>query len=122
MKNILLIDDEEDFCFFVKNNLEAGGKFRVTACSDSTKGVELTKKLLPDLILLDILMPGMSGSDIAAALKEDTATAGIPIVFLTAVITEKETSEAKNLVAGWPFVAKPVKIKELIKVINKYSK
>ena len=65
-------------------------------------------------------MPWISGPDIAAALQEDKTTADIPIVFLTAVITEKETKE-QNIIAGWPFIAKPVKIKDLIDTINMYT-
>ncbi len=119
MKNILLVDDEKDFCFFVKSNLELTNNFKVTVCLDSNEAIDLARKLHPDLILLDILMPGISGPDIAAALEADKKTEDIPIVFLTAIITEKETKE-QNVIAGWPFVAKPVKIKELIDRINEY--
>lgn len=120
-KRILLIDDEKDFCFFTKSNLEATGNFTVTICFDSNEAVDLAKRLKPDLILLDVLMPGVSGPDIAALLKDDAETKNIPIIFLTAIITDKETEDG-NLISGWPFVSKPVKINELITVINKYIK
>jgi len=116
-----LIDDEKDFCFFTKSNLEATGNFVVTICFDSGEAVDLAKRLKPDLILLDVLMPGVSGPDIAAALREGPDTKNIPVVFLTAIITDRETKEG-NVISGWPFVAKPVKINELIAVINKYTK
>ncbi|MFH0877062.1 MAG: response regulator [Candidatus Omnitrophota bacterium] len=119
-KKILLIDDEKDFCFFTKNNLEATGQYVVTTCSDSSKAVDLIKGLQPDLILLDVLMPEIDGPGVAASLKEDEKTKNIPIVFLTAVITEKEARQSQNLIAGWPFIAKPVQIKELVEVINRH--
>jgi DNA-binding response OmpR family regulator len=121
IKRILLIDDEKDFCSFTKNNLEATGNFVVTICFDSSDAVDLAKRLSPDLILLDVLMPGISGPDIAAALREDIATKNIPVVFLTAIITDRET-KGGNVISGWPFVPKPVKINELIAVINKHIK
>ena len=121
IKRILLIDDEKDFCFFTKSNLEATGNFTVTICFDSSEAVDLAKKLKPDLILLDVLMPGISGPDIAASLKDDPDTKNTPVVFLTAIITDKET-KGGNVISGWPFVAKPVKINELIEVIKKYTK
>ena len=119
-KKIILIDDEKDFCFFTKGNLEATGNFTVDVCFDSSEAIGLINKLSPDLILLDILMPGISGPDIARILKDDPKTKNIPIVFLTAIIRDKETNQ-DNVISGWPFVAKPVKIDELIKVINKYT-
>jgi CheY-like chemotaxis protein len=121
VKRILLIDDEKDFCFFTKSNLEATGNFIVIVCLDSSEAVDLAKRLKPDLILLDVLMPGITGPDIAARLKDDPETKNIPVVFLTAIITDRETKDG-NLISGWPFVAKPVKIEELISVINKNIK
>ena len=119
VKRILIIDDEKDFCFFTKSNLEATGNFTVTICFESSEAVELAKKLKPDLILLDVLMPGINGPEIAAQLKDDAETKNVPVIFLTAIITDKETEDG-NVISGWPFVAKPVKINELITVINKY--
>ncbi len=61
MKRILIIDDEENLCFFLKKNLEMEGDFEVSTCSDSRKALERTKDFKPELILLDIQMPEISG-------------------------------------------------------------
>ncbi len=119
MKRIIIVDDEEDFCFFMKKNLEATKNFEVHICTDSNQAVNHIKEIRPNLILLDILMPGISGPDIAQELKEDESTQDIPVVFLTAVITEAEARENKNVIGGHYFVSKPVKVKELIEIINK---
>ncbi len=66
-KRILIVDDEEDFCFFVKGNLEHGGQFEVTTANRGEAGIRVARKELPDLILLDILMPDMKGDQVAAA-------------------------------------------------------
>ena len=118
MRKILVIDDEEDFNFFIKKNLEAAGEFEVITCSDSRKGLELARNEKPDLILLDILMPNVSGTQLAEDFKSDTEISSIPIVFLTAVITKKETDENGNLIGGRYFVAKPVRIGEIVNMIR----
>lgn len=56
-KKILLIDDEENFCFLVKQNLEDTGEYSVETVNDPDKGIKLAQKMIPDAILLDITMP-----------------------------------------------------------------
>ncbi len=121
-KKILLVDDESHFCFFLKKNLEAAGDFEVVVCSDSPTALKQAKQIRPDLILLDILMPGMTGVDIAEQLKNSPETARIPVVFLTALTTKEETAERRNLVGGMYMVAKPVNMDELIHVIQTTTK
>ena len=118
MKKILIIDDEEDFCFFLKQNLEAIGSFEVFTSPDGEQGLELAKKIAPDLILLDIMMPGMDGSDVAAELKRDRRTENIPAIFLTAIVKEMEIKSSEGFIAGWHYIAKPVEIVKLLALIN----
>ncbi len=119
---LLVIDDETDFTFFVKKNLEATGTFDVSVCDDATQAIERARQQRPNLILLDIMMPGMGGEEIATALQQHPETKQIPIVFLTALVKEEETTQQAHMIGGHPFVAKPVKINELIKVLNAVSK
>ncbi len=63
-KKILVIDDEEDFCYFVKQNLEAISNYKVITASKGKKGIQIARKEKPDLILLDIMMPGMDGFEV----------------------------------------------------------
>jgi CheY-like chemotaxis protein len=119
MKKILLIDDEKDFCYFVKKSLESDGEYEVTACFDSAEGIRKAKELQPHLILIDIMMPGKSGPEIAAELPNDANTKNIPFVFLTAAVTKQETKRDKNLIGGQYFFAKPVNMGELKNLIDK---
>ena len=120
MKKILLIDDEEDFCFFVKANLENTKEFEVITTSKAQEGIELAQKEKPDLILLDILMPEMSGSDVAQVLLNNPETKNIPIIFITAIVTKDEIGpETMKKIGGRNFIAKPITTKELIKAIKK---
>ncbi len=122
MKRILLIDDEQDFCFFVKKNLELTGDFMVETCSDGRQGVAKTQELRPDMVLLDVMMPGINGADVAEAIKRNEITRNIPIAFLTALVKEEEAKNNQNWIGGEFFVAKPIKIKELVNVINELVK
>jgi putative two-component system response regulator len=84
-KSILVIDDEPDAIEFVKAVLSNLGKFIIISAKDGEEGIELVKKHLPDLIILDIMMPGQSGFDVFYSLRNDKLTKDIPIVMLTGV-------------------------------------
>jgi CheY-like chemotaxis protein len=113
-KKILIIDDEDDFCYFVKLNLEQTGKFEVLVATNGPSGINLARTQQPDLILLDLLMPGMHGSEVAEALLNDSTTRHIPVVFLTALAQKREVEKSKGTIGGRQFIAKPVTPEELI--------
>ena len=118
-KKILLIDDEEDFCFFVRQNLEQVGEFEVITANCGEEGINLAREQKPDLILLDIIMPKMMGDDVAAALINDPKTENIPLVFLTAQVSEGEIGvESIKEIGGHLFIAKPVNTEKLISAIK----
>lgn len=118
-RKILIIDDEEDFCHFVKLNLERTGKFQVSVATKAQTGISLAKINQPDMILLDILMPDMDGSQVAENLLLEPTTKNIPIVFLTALAQKKEIESAEGVIGGRTFIAKPVTPQELIARIEK---
>ena len=82
MKKILVIDDEKDFGFFIEQNLELTGLYNVVVVNDPRDGVKAAVRQKPDLIILDVIMPGMSGFDVLAELKENRATTSIPVIML----------------------------------------
>ena len=115
---ILIIDDEEYICHLIKLILEKTNKFKVLISTTGQEGIELSKTNKPDLILLDILMPGMSGTAVAERLLEDTSTKDIPIVFLTGVVTKQDVEASKGMIGGRNFIAKPVTPEEVISAIR----
>lgn len=121
-KKILIIDDEADFTKLVKLNLEKTGMYDVKMENDSTRAIDAAKSFQPDLILLDVAMPGIDGSEVAYRIKNDSAISDIPLVFLTAIVTKEESSEYKDSIGGNPFIAKPVNVRELISCIERYIK
>lgn len=120
-KTVMLIDDEEDFCFFLKQNLEATGEYNVVTSHNGTDGAQQVRSIHPDLILLDVMMPGISGADVASQLKQDTRTRNIPVVFLTAIVEEQEIQARRNQIGGWLYVSKPVKVAELVGLIKQLT-
>jgi len=115
---ILVIDDEADFTFFVKKNLEATGQYQVVVCNDGAQGVQRARQHRPDAILLDVMMPGMPGEEVVNELKKHKETERIPVVFLTALVRPDETAQSSNLIGGHRFIAKPVKISELTALLR----
>jgi CheY-like chemotaxis protein len=117
-KTILIIDDEEDFCHFVKLNLEQTGNFEVLTAYNGADGINMAKRYQPDLILLDIIMPTMTGTQVAESLRNDIATKAIPIIFVTAIVKRGEVGARDYQFGGNYFVFKPVKLDELISEIG----
>ncbi len=118
MKKVLVVDDENDFCFFLKKNLEAAGEFDVDFCCDEQSGLAKAKQWHPDIILLDVRMPDMGGGDVATALREDEITKSIPMIFITALAKTYNLKDKEYSKNGELFIAKPVIIKDLVEAIN----
>ncbi|MCX5707973.1 MAG: response regulator [Candidatus Omnitrophica bacterium] len=120
-KRIILVDDEKDFCYFMQKTLEASGDFDVQTSSEGLEAIKMIKANLPDLVLLDVMMPGISGPDVAAELREYNVTKNIPIVFVTAVVQDKDIADKENFIGGWHYLPKPVRTEELISLINRLA-
>ena len=119
-KKILIVDDEENFTRMVKLNLEETGEYSVKVENNSNNAFMAAKEFKPDLILLDIMMPGKDGGDVAFELKSDDTLKDIPVVFLTAIIKEDEIDSRDGSTGGYPFIAKPVSAEDLVKHIKKH--
>ncbi len=116
---ILLIDDEAGFTELVKMNLEKNGEFEVEIQNDSTKAQKTALSFRPDLILLDIVMPGMDGGDVQAQFQSDPFLSKVPIIMLTALVDSSEVSDGAVAQSGSSIVLpKPVNFPLLLRVIN----
>ncbi|MFH1093082.1 MAG: response regulator [Candidatus Omnitrophota bacterium] len=121
-RKVLIIDDEASFIDIVKINLERTGNYIVRTESDGTKGLAAAKEFQPDVVLLDIIMPDISGDEIAIQLKREEKTKNIPVIFLTAVVKKEEEASRGGIIGGKTFIAKPTTVSELIRVIEKQFK
>lgn len=82
-KKVVVIDDEPDLCRMLKKNLEATGEFEVVTTSDPKQAESVISQALPDVVLLDIVMPTLKGTDIVAALKKNDVLKKIPIIVIS---------------------------------------
>jgi len=112
MKKILVVDDEKDFCTLVKDILERDG-YQVYTCSDSKIAFMEIMSCMPDLILLDLKMPGISGNEIASELTRHKETREIPIAFITVIVNEKEAANYNKITRDRTIFSKPLDIPKL---------
>lgn len=114
--SLLVIDDEAAICEMLAIALELAG-FRVRVAHDSKDGLNMIYDELPDLLLLDWMLPGTSGIELSRRLKRDSLTASLPIIMLTA--RGEEDNKIQGLDAGADdYVTKPFSTRELISRIN----
>ena len=111
-KHILVIEDEEDILEVIRYNLTREG-FTVAAAERGEEGLKLLSQKRPDLILLDLMLPGINGIEVCRQLKQDPKTATIPIIMVTAKGEEADVVAGLELGAE-DYVTKPFSIKVLI--------
>jgi DNA-binding response OmpR family regulator len=113
---VLVVDDEAPIRLLCRVNLEAE-KMEVLEAGDGPTGLEMARKEHPDVILLDVMMPGLDGWRVAEELLEDPATSSIPIVFLTARAELRDRARGLDL-GGLDYVTKPFNPVELAPLIR----
>jgi DNA-binding response OmpR family regulator len=119
-QKILVVDDEPDIVKVLVARLKEHG-YETTTASDGNQALVQAEQYQPDLIILDIMMPGMDGTEAAQKLRENPKTQDIPIIFLSALQTKKEEQKEGERIGGNVILAKPfetdillAKIREMI--------
>ena len=111
-EKILIIDDEKDFTYFIKENLQLISNYTVITAKRGRRGIRAALKENPDLILLDVMMPGINGFEVLKRLKKNEKTYHIPVIMMT----ENSTDEPKIKESGFSaddYIIKPVETKVL---------
>jgi len=116
VKKILVIDDEPAIADLIKINLEADG-YEVDTALDGMEGIEKAKASPPDVITLDVLMPGMNGFQVMELLKKNPGTADIPVIFIS--IVEGPQKDRGFHLGAVDFLTKPIEYGELLKSLKK---
>ncbi len=111
-KHILVVDDEEDILELVRYNLAKAG-YKVTAVASGEEAIKAARSKLPDLVLLDLMLPGVDGLEVCNTMKRDQRTANIPIVMLTARGDETDIVTGLELGAD-DYVTKPFSPRVLV--------
>jgi DNA-binding response OmpR family regulator len=117
-KRILIVDDEISFTRLLKLNLEQTNDYVVRVENRAEDTLTTARDFRPDLVLLDIMMPRMFGGDIAARLRADADLKTTPIVFFTAAVSKTRVKEHDGVISGFPFLAKPASVEEVIEQIE----
>jgi CheY-like chemotaxis protein len=117
---ILIVDDSERDLKLLESRVLQLGYQDVLKAREGTEALELARKHLPDLIFLDIIMPGLDGGAVKEVLKNDPKTKDIPTIFLSSIISKKEQKGIRGITGGGDtIIAKPPSLEELSAAINK---
>ena len=113
-KRILAVDDQASNTRLVKLCLEGTNDYVVREENDAKAALATAEEFRPQLILLDVMMPGMDGGELATCFKASPRLKDVPIVFLTAAVTKGEVKAGGGQVGGQSFLAKPVVLTEVV--------
>jgi CheY-like chemotaxis protein len=117
-KRIMIVDDEAPFTRLLKLSLEQTGQYTVQVENNPRGAVHAAKQFLPDLVLMDVMMPGIDGGSLAAQFQASVQLEKVPIVFLTAAVKRDEVRTHEGQIGGLPFLAKPVDLREVTQCLQ----
>ncbi|MEQ2007228.1 MAG: response regulator [Limisphaerales bacterium] len=116
-KRILIIDDEPSMTRMIRLTLEMTKRYQVREENQAAHALTTAREFKPDLILLDVIMPGVDGGELARRIKADPVFGQVPVIFLTGTVTKREAAEGA-VTAGYPLLPKPVSLKILVETME----
>jgi len=123
MKKVLIVDDSVDVSSNIEYMLSKSG-YSVFVANDGAKGVALAKEKLPDLIIMDIMLPDIQGGEAVNLIKKYPPCRDVPVIFLTGLMSSGENKEGVETVnvdgKAFPALGKPFDFPQLLKIIRKY--
>ena len=119
-KRVLVVDDNGNNLTLEKDLLEVAG-FEVFVAKDTFSGITIARKEKPDVIIMDVRLPDMRGSEAARILRQNKETSGIPIVFVTASVMAEGREEIKDI-PNSGFIGKPINTRTFAKEISEFIK
>ena len=117
-KKALVVDDNANNLMLEKDLLEVAG-FDVFEAENAADAIAMARKEKPDIILMDVRLPDMRGTDVARILRQDKATSDIPIIFVTASVMAEGIEEIRDI-AGAGFIGKPINTRTFAKEISEF--
>lgn len=119
-RRILLVDDEPFLTSLLRMNLEDTDRYEVREINNPLDALDAVKEFMPDLILLDVMMPDLDGADIIFRMKNDQQMKDVVVVFHTATVRRAELDVHGGVISGYPFLAKPATTKQVIEFIERH--
>ncbi len=116
MKRILVADDDRNVLYLISEVLSRS-EFEVSQAVNGDQALKMARETEPDLVLLDIMMPGLDGIEVCRALKSDPATKGLKVIMVTAKTGRKDIEAGQSAGADY-YITKPFKLSELIGIIE----
>lgn len=117
-KQILIVDDEEDICDLIQYHLEDNG-FQTLTSNNSWDALNLLSKNKPNLIILDLMLPGIDGLNLCRLIKEEKETSEIPIMLITAR-SDKQTIDKGYEMGASDYITKPFNCRDLVNRVYNY--
>jgi CheY-like chemotaxis protein len=115
---VLLVDDEVGLTNLLRRSLEQIADYEVRAANSGASGLTAMRDFQPDIVLLDVLMPGMTGREVADAMRGDPDLVAIPVVFVTALPPTEGSNTAAGTLDGWPCIEKPLSTDAIVAAIE----
>ena len=119
-KKILVVDDDSMLTEMIKRQFAEYAEYELCIENNAAKAASVVRQFLPDLILLDVMMPEQDGGDVAASIRSQPAMKRVPIVYMTGAVRRKEVDEGKGYIGGDPFIAKPFDFPNLMSRIRQH--
>jgi CheY-like chemotaxis protein len=117
-KRILVVDDEPQVSHLLKLGLESLGYYEVEEVNEPQRAVAAACLFSPDLILLDVMMPGMDGSELLADIEANPLLKPTPVIFVTALVTKAEVCDGSFVSGHRTYLPKPVDFHSLVRCID----
>ena len=120
-KSALVVDNNRNYLILAKDLLEVAG-FEVFEAEDATTGIAVTRREKPDIVVLDVRLPDMRGTEAAVLLRQDRETKDIPIVFVTASVMAGGGKEEVLAIPDCGFISKPINTRTFADEIRNFLK
>lgn len=117
-KRVLMVDDEAGFTRMVKITLEKRGPYTVEVVNRPYDALAKALAFKPEIILLDLIMPGMDGGEVASQIESESELRDVPIIFLTATAIRGAASHDGLVSGGYRFLSKPVALEDLVRCME----
>jgi CheY-like chemotaxis protein len=116
--SLLIVDDDPNICASIKRDLEQTGRYAVDMAACGQEGLDLAREKMPDVILLDMMMPKMTGATVSEQLRADPKTAGIPVIYLTGLLSKMDELALGGMIDGERYLAKPATTDEIVAAVR----
>lgn len=118
LRTILTIDDDKNITDIIKTALESTKMYEVRVVNNSKEAISAIRKIMPDLILLDLMMPPPSGEEIIEQMQDDPELKNLKYVFLTVLVDRVDPNIPGQLIGGQFFLSKPINVQQLIHFVD----